>query len=118
MFNKSLNHVTLLGRIGHDPDLRKTKNGNSMCTAKLATTNSYKNRHGEWFEETEWHSLVFWNKLADIAGQYLKKGSFVFVEGRLKTNIDEKEDIKRYFTDVQVKTLLMLDNKHTEYPDE
>ena len=111
MFNKSINQVTLLGRIGQEPELKFTQYGTQICTATLATNESYKDKDGEWQDVTEWHNLVFWNKLAETAGNYLKKGELVYIEGKLKTSNYEKEGIKKYITEIVVKNLIMLNNK-------
>ena len=80
---RSLNRVQLIGNLGKDPELRATPSGKSVCTLSVATTESYKNSSGEWQDNTEWHRVVLWERLADVAAQYLKTGSKVFIEGRL-----------------------------------
>ena len=81
---RSLNRAQLIGNLGQDPEIRSTPSGASVCNISVATTDSYKDRNGEWQEQTEWHRVVLWNRLADTAGQYLRKGNKVFIEGKIK----------------------------------
>ena len=82
----SLNKVQIIGNLGRDPEVRYTPNGNAVCNVSVATTRQWKNKDsGDRQEETEWHRVVFYDRLAEIAGEYLKKGRSVYVEGRLKT---------------------------------
>ena len=81
-----MNKVQIIGNLGRDPEVRYTPNGNAVCNVSVATTRQWKNKDsGERQEETEWHRVVFYDRLAEIAGEYLKKGRSVYVEGRLKT---------------------------------
>lgn len=105
---RSLNRVTLIGNLGSDPELRATPQGTSVCTLRIATTESYKDRNGEMKESTEWHNVVLWEKLAEIANTYLKKGSKIYIEGRLKTRSYEKDSITRYVTETVAQNLIML----------
>jgi len=104
---RSLNRVTLIGNLGADPEFRATPQGTSICTLSIATSESYKDRNGEWKEITDWHKVVLWEKLADMAHEHLKKGSKVYIEGRLKTRTYEKDNIKRYITEVIAQNLII-----------
>ena len=81
----SLNKAMLIGRLGKDPELRYTGNGTAVCNLRIATNESYKDQDGQLVEKTEWHSVVAWSRLAEICGEYLKKGSRVYFEGSLQT---------------------------------
>jgi single-strand DNA-binding protein len=109
----SLNRAQLIGNLGQDPELRSTPQGSSVCTLSIATTESYKDKaSGEWKETTEWHKVVLWDKLAESAAQYLKKGSKVFIEGKIKTrNYDDKDNVKRYVTEILGLTMIMMGGK-------
>ena len=98
----SLNKVQIIGNLGRDPEVRYTPNGNAVCNVSVATTRQWKNKDsGERQEETEWHRVVFYDRLAEIAGEYLKKGRSVYVEGRLKTRKwQDKEGKDQYTTEV------------------
>jgi len=112
----SLNKVTLIGNIGRAPELRHSADGFAICNLSLATTHKWKDRKtNEQREETEWHSVVMLNKLAEIAGEYLKKGRSVYIEGRLRTRkYTDKQNIERYSTEIIADHMQMLgsgDNK-------
>ena len=101
--SRGVNKVILIGRTGADPDTRYMPNGNAVCNVTLATSDSWKDKNtGQLQERTEWHRVVFFGKLAEIAGQYLRKGSKIYVEGRLQTREWEKDGIKRYTTEIIV----------------
>ena len=106
----SLNKVHLIGNLGRDPEVRYTPNGNAVCNVSVATTRQWKNKDsGERQEETEWHRVVFYDRLAEIAGEYLKKGRSVYVEGRLKTRKwQDKEGKDQYTTEVIATEMQML----------
>ena len=92
----SVNKVILVGRLGRDPETRYTSGGQAVCNFSLATDESYKDRSGERQKRTEWHKIVLWGKLAELAQQYLKKGSQVYIEGRIQSRQwDDKEGQKR-----------------------
>lgn len=115
---KSVNRVTLLGRLGQDPEMRSTQSNVSVCTLNLATSENYKDRSGEWQEKTDWHKVVLWDKLADIAGQYLSKGRQVYIEGRLQTRSYEAQDgSTRYVTEVVGRNLILLGGKDQSFSD-
>lgn len=109
---RGVNKVILIGNLGGDPEVRYTPSGAAVVNVNLATNESWTDRSGERQERTEWHRLVLWSKLAEIAGQYLRKGSKVFVEGRLQTRSwDDQSGQKRYTTEVVVNDLQMLDGR-------
>lgn len=108
----SICKVILIGRLGRDIDLRQTGAGSSIANMTLATDRRYKDSQGNQQTETEWHSVVFFGKTADIASQYLHKGSMVYIEGRLHTRkYTDKQGIERYATDIIGETLQFLDSK-------
>ncbi|NKB70718.1 MAG: single-stranded DNA-binding protein [Candidatus Latescibacteria bacterium] len=105
-----LNKVTLIGNLGADPDLRFTPSGVQVASCSLATSESWKNKNGEPQERTEWHRLVLWRRLAEIAGQYLKKGSKIYVEGKLQTRSwEDQKGQRHYMTEILANRLEMLD---------
>ncbi len=106
----SVNKVIIVGNLGRDPEVRYSPDGAAICNVSLATTSQWKDKNsGEKREETEWHRVVFYNRLAEIAGEYLKKGRSVYVEGRLKTRKwTDKENIERYTTEIVADQMQML----------
>ena len=97
----SVNKVVLLGRLGRDPETRYASDGGTpICHLAVATSRRYKDRDGTRGEETEWHNVVLFGKTAEIAQQYLQKGSEVYIEGRLRTRSYEKDGVKRYSTEI------------------
>ena len=109
----SINKVILIGNLGRDPEVRYTPNGSAVCNVSVATTRNWKNKDsGERMEETEWHRVVFFDRLAEIAGEYLKKGRSVYVEGRLKTRKWQDKDGKdQYTTEVMATEMQMLGSR-------
>ena len=109
----SLNKVQIIGNLGRDPEVRYTPNGNAVCNVSVATTRQWKNKDsGERQEETEWHRVVFYDRLAEIAGEYLKKGRSVYGEGRLKTRKrQDKEGKDQYTTEVIATEMQMLGSR-------
>ncbi|WP_263146864.1 single-stranded DNA-binding protein [Pseudomonas sp. RIT-PI-AD] len=100
---RGVNKVILVGNVGGDPETRYLPNGNAVTNITLATSDSWKDKQtGQQQERTEWHRVVFFGKLAEIAGEYLRKGSQVYVEGRLQTREWEKDGVKRYTTEIVV----------------
>ena len=96
-----VNKVFVLGHLGRDPDVRKTQGGTSVASFSVATSESFTGSDGEKKEKTEWHNVVAWGKLADVVGQYVKKGSQVHVEGRLETRSwEDKDGVKKYKTEI------------------
>lgn len=110
---RGVNKVILIGNLGSDPEVRYTPDGVPVANFSLATTESWNDRNtGERQERTEWHRLVIWSKLAEIAGQYLKKGSKLYVEGKLQTRSwDDQSGQKRYTTEIRVFDMQMLDSR-------
>jgi single-strand DNA-binding protein len=108
---KGLNKVMLIGRLGKDPEMSYTGSGVAYCKFSVATDNSYKDESGNWIDRTDWHNIVAWRKLAEICSQYLKKGSKVYLEGKLQTDTVEKDGKKSYFTKVVLNEMVMLDSK-------
>lgn len=107
----SVNKVILVGNLGRDPEVRYSPEGAAICNVSIATTSQWKDRNsGERREETEWHRVVFYNRLAEIAGEYLKKGRSVYVEGRLKTRKWQDKDTgaDRYSTEIVADQMQML----------
>ena len=106
------NKVQLIGNLGNVPEIKNTENGKKLAKFSIATDEQYLNASGEKITETTWHNIIAWGKLADIAEQYLKKGSEVVVEGKLiNRSYTDKEGNKKYITEVQVNELLMLGSK-------
>ena len=111
----SLNKILLIGRLGQDPEIRYTQSGSAVANVNIATNDYWTDKKGEKQERTEWHSLVLWGKLADLAQSYLKKGSQVYVEGRIQTRDWEDDNSqKHYKTEVVVTTMQFLDTKISE----
>lgn len=108
---RGLNKVMLIGHLGKDPELKYTPGGAAVATVSLATNESYKDKEGNQQDKTEWHRLVIWNKQAEIAAEYLKKGAQIFVEGKLQTRNWEKDGQKHYMTEVVVFNFQMLGRK-------
>ena len=106
----SVNKVILIGNLGRDPEVRYTPSGSAVCNVTLATSRQWKDKtSGERHEETEWHRVVFFDRLAEIAGEYLKKGRPVYVEGRLKTRKwTDKEGVERYTTEIMADQMQLL----------
>jgi single-strand DNA-binding protein len=106
------NKVQLIGNLGKLPEIKTLDSGKKLVKMSLATNEMFTNSKGEKVKETQWHNIVAWGKLADIAEKYLDKGSEVAVEGKLVTkDYVDKEGVKRYFTEIQVNEMLMLGNK-------
>lgn len=105
----SLNKAQIIGNVGKDPELRYMPNGTACCTLSIATTRSWKDKQGEKQEETEWHRVSFFDKLAEIVGQYVQKGKPVYVEGRLKTKKwQDKEGRDTYTTEIIAEQMQLL----------
>jgi single-strand DNA-binding protein len=109
----SVNKVIVVGNLGKDPETRYSPNGGAICNVRIATTRNWKDKAtGEKKEETEWHSVVFYDRLAEIAGEYLKKGRSVYVEGRLKTRKwQDKEGQDRYTTEIIAQEMQLLGSR-------
>ncbi len=105
----SVNKAILIGNLGADPELRYTSGGTAVASFGIATTEKFKNKDGEQQERTEWHNIVCWTRLAEIANEYLRKGSSVYIEGRIQTrSYDDKDGIKKYRTEIIAQRLQLL----------
>ena len=109
----SVNKAILVGRLGRDPETRYTSGGQAVCNFSIATDSTYKDRSGERQKRTEWHRIVLWGKLAEIAQQYLKKGHLVFIEGRIQTREweDKRDGQKRTTTEIVGNEMRMLTSR-------
>ena len=111
---RGVNKVILIGNLGKDPETRSFANGGSVTNVTLATSDSWKDRDGNQQERTEWHNVVFHNKLGEIAAMYLRKGSKVYVEGAIRTRKwQDKEGKDRYTTEIHANEMQMLDSKNS-----
>jgi len=110
MAGKSLNRVQLIGNLGKDPEIKYTPQGTAVAKITIATNERFKDKSGEWQDRTEWHNVVLWQRLAEIAGEYLKKGGKVYIEGRLQTRSwdDKTSGQKKYMTEVVASDLILL----------
>ena len=98
---KSVNKVILIGNLGKDPEVRYTPQATAVATLALATNERYKDKDGNWQDKTEWHKVIAWQRLAEIAGEYLKKGRSVYIEGRLQTRkYTDKDGVEKYSTEI------------------
>jgi single-strand DNA-binding protein len=108
----SVNKVILVGNLGRDPEIRYLPSGDPVANIAIATSSKYKGKDGNMVEETEWHRVTFFGKLAEIVGQYLKKGRSVYVEGRLKTRkYTDKDGVEKYATDIIANEMQMLGSR-------
>ena len=110
---KSVNKVILVGNVGKDPEVKFTQSGVPVATLTLATNERYKDKSGEWQDRTEWHSIKAWQKTAEVIGEYVKKGSKIYVEGKLQTSSweDKQSGEKKYRTEVVVDNLVLLSER-------
>ncbi len=109
---RGINKVILVGNLGNDPDTRYLPDGGAVTNISIATSESWKDKNtGQQNERTEWHRVVFFRRLAEIAGEYLKKGSKVYIEGKLRTRQWEKEGQKHYSTEIVAEEMQMLDSR-------
>jgi single-strand DNA-binding protein len=117
--SRSLNKVMLIGNVGRDPEINVTGSGVRVATMRLATTESWKDRDGVQHDHTDWHTIVAWRGLAEVIERLVRRGSRVFIEGKLQTrNYEDKEGIKRYVTEVIAENVLVLDSKKVEGDNE
>ncbi|MGE4537624.1 MAG: single-stranded DNA-binding protein [Desulfovibrio sp.] len=108
----SLNRVMLIGRLGQDPKLSYTQSGQAVCSASLATDESYKDKDGNKVEKTEWHRLQAWGKTAELMANSLKKGSLIYVEGKLQTRSwEDQQGQKRYTTEIVIRNMQFLESR-------
>ncbi len=111
----SINKAIILGNLGADPEVRYTQTNTAIANFNVATTERYRDSNGEMKENTEWHRIVAWGRLAEIAQQYLRKGSPVFIEGTIQTRQwEDKDGQKRYTTEIKALTLQLLGSKSSE----
>ena len=118
---RGINRVILIGTLGRDPEVKYLPSGDAMANVSLATSESWKDKNtGEKKEVTEWHKVVFFKRLAEIAGEYLRKGGQVYIEGSLKTRAWEKDGVKHYTVEIVASNMQMLggrqDGERTEQP--
>jgi single-strand DNA-binding protein len=111
--SRGVNKVILVGNLGKDPEVISFDGGVKKASFSLATTEVYRTRDGQDMEQTEWHNVVLWRGLAEVAEKYLRKGSQIYVEGRIKSRSYEKDGQKRYITEIECDNLTMLGNKNT-----
>lgn len=110
---RGVNRVTLIGNLGKDPDVQYLDGNIGVAKFSLATTETYKDKTGKLISQTEWHTVVLWRGLADLAQKYLHKGSLVYIEGRLKTRSwEDKEGNKKFATEIVGENLIMLDKRN------
>ncbi len=109
---RGVNRVMLIGNLGKDPDVQVLEGNIAVAKFPLATTETFKDRNGKLVSQTEWHTVVLWRGLAELAQKYLHKGSLVYIEGRLKTRSwEDKEGVKKFATEVVGDNLIMLDKR-------
>ena len=105
----SVNKAILIGNVGKDPEIRYLENGTPFCTITLATNETYQNKAGDRVTKTEWHNVVLWRGLAEVASKYVKKGSQIYIEGRIRTrSYDDKDGNKKYITEIVADNMQLL----------
>lgn len=110
-----VNKATLIGRLGKDVDVKYTPDGSMVTNFSMATDETWKDKNGEKVQKTEWHRIVTFGKLAEICGNYLKKGSLIFIEGKIQTRSwEDKDGVKKYTTEIVASTMKMLDSKKAD----
>ncbi len=116
---RGVNKATIVGNVGNDPECRTMPNGKAVTNISIATSESWKDKTtGELQERTEWHRIVFFDRLADIVGEFVKKGSRLYVEGKLQTRSWEQDGVKRYSTEIVGNDMIMLDKRGSDLPVE
>ncbi|PHS13453.1 MAG: single-stranded DNA-binding protein [Blastopirellula sp.] len=119
MAQRGVNKVILVGNAGNDPEFRVMPNGNGVANISIATSETWKDKtSGEQQEKTEWHRVIFFNRLAEIVEQYVKKGAKLYIEGRLQTRSWEQDGVKRYTTEIVASEMQMLDSRGQTGSDE
>jgi len=109
---KSINKVTLIGHCGKQPEVRYTQSGSPVANFSLATNESWTSKTGERQDTTEWHRVVAWGKLAEICQEYVHKGSYLYIEGKIQTrSYDDRDGVKRYITEIKAMEIGLLDRK-------
>lgn len=110
--SRSVNKVILIGHVGKEPEVRYTQGGAPVANFSLATNETWNSQSGERQERTDWHRIVAWRKLAEFCQEYIHKGSFLYVEGKIRTrSYDDRDGTKRYITEIDAQTIHMLDKK-------
>lgn len=113
-----INKAILIGRLGKDPEVRYTPDGQMVTSFGLATDEQWKDKNGEKMQRTEWHNITAWGKLAEICGEYLKKGSLIYVEGKIQSNrYEDKDGIKRISYGITISVMKMLGGKQAQEPE-
>lgn len=116
---RGVNRVTLIGNLGRDPELQHLEGNIAVSKFSLATTETFKDRSGKLVSQTEWHTVVLWRGLAELAEKYLHKGSLVYIEGRLRTRTwEDKDGNKKHATEIVGDNLVMLDKRNDSYPEQ
>ena len=109
---KSINKVMLIGHTGRPAEVRYTQGGSPVANFSVATNERYLSKTGEWTENTEWHKIVAWGKLAEFCQQYVQKGTYLYVEGKLQTrSYDDRDGVKRYVTEIRANEIGLLERK-------
>ncbi len=109
---RGLNKVMLIGNLGKDPEIKYMENNIALAKFPLATTETFKDKNGDQVSQTEWHNIILWRGLAEVAEKFLKKGSKVYLEGKIKTRSwEDSNNIKKYITEIMGDNLIMLDKK-------
>lgn len=112
-----VNKVILVGNLGLDPEFRKLDNGVSKARLRIATTETYRNAAGDRIDKTEWHTVILWRGLADLADKYLKKGARIYIEGKLRNRqIESNDGAKKTITEIEAENLVMLDRRQDSSP--
>lgn len=116
--SKSVNKVILVGNLGKDPEIKYTPGGVAVAKFSLATNERFKDKGGEWQDKTEWHNVIAWQRLAEIVGEYVKKGSKLYLEGRLQTSSweDKKSGEKKYKTEIVASEMVLLGGRDESEP--
>jgi len=109
-----VNKAILIGRLGRDPELRTFENGVKKASFSIATSENYKDRDGNKIEQTEWHNIVCWRNLAEVAEKFLTKGKLIYLEGKLRTRTWEDNGVKKYISEIEATTFTMLSSKSEE----
>lgn len=112
-----INKCILIGNLGADPEIRYTESGTAVASFNVATTEKWKGKDGQMQEQTEWHKIVAWKRLAEICGEYLTKGSRVYIEGKLQTRQWEKDGQKMYTTEIVAREMKMLSSRQNSEGD-
>ena len=107
----SINKVILVGHVGKDPEVKHLDSETAVASFSLATSENYTNKNGEKVENTEWHNIVCWRRLATLAENYIRKGSQVYIEGKIRTRSYEQDGIKKYITEINADTIQLLGRK-------